>query len=558
MIKKYTISNFKAFSSSATLPIKPITLIYGQNSAGKSSILQSLLLMKQSNFPLDYRKVMKKFETKECGDIPLNINGGIKDFKSFDRIIHNNEIEKNLSAKIMFDSKVLDNHYLKFKMPLKAKQLIKALNKECDIIGLQHTYKQDQDSKEVESYQLSMYINEDVIFNVMEDKITINREHIFWPIYWNKFGKDIALKNFTVLLEYLKRRDDGFDGYSQMSADEINNLFQLKTKIIKDDKEIDSELISFFEHFFSKAACFSNFSPSFDAREFELFDYSLSNCLDIENDQYHKLLNIFSGINYNQQNDYFSDNIFLVCMILSELISDYFDKIVYIGPIRSLPEKFEFVDGNVVEDQYVGQDGSRIARILFDNRLLLHEINEAFSNIGIDYHIEFIFDSRNNESKNSVYNLNIRRNFSNISSSISDVGFGISQIIPVIVQCIISKGSTIIIEQPELHLHPRLQAELGDLFIDSAINKNNTLLIETHSEHILLRIMRRIRETTNETLPEGATPIRAEDVSLVYVESIETDGDKHSIIREMPLNDQGELVKAWPGGFFEEGLREVF
>ncbi len=136
-----------------------------------------------------------------------------------------------------------------------------------------------------------------------------------------------------------------------------------------------------------------------------------------------------------------------------------------------------------------------------------------------------------------------------------DVGIGISQVLPVLVHAEANEWNLIAIEQPELHLHPALQAELGDVFIESALGlRKNTFLIETHSEHLILRIMRRIRETHLKTLPKGCTPITSKDVSILFVEP---DGAR-SIIREMPLNDLGELVKAWPGGFFEEGYRELF
>ena len=136
-----------------------------------------------------------------------------------------------------------------------------------------------------------------------------------------------------------------------------------------------------------------------------------------------------------------------------------------------------------------------------------------------------------------------------------DVGIGISQVLPVLVACFASKEKIVAMEQPEIHLHPALQAELGDVFIQSALGENkNRFLIETHSEHLLLRVMRRIRETSNGNLPDGFPKLTPEDVCVLFVEP---DGS-HSIVREMPLNEQGELVKAWPGGFFEEGLREVF
>jgi predicted ATPase len=105
-----------------------------------------------------------------------------------------------------------------------------------------------------------------------------------------------------------------------------------------------------------------------------------------------------------------------------------------------------------------------------------------------------------------------------------------------------------------LHLHPAHQAELGDVFIESALGeRKNTFLLETHSEHLILRIMRRIRETTRGTLPKNLPPIHSSDVSVLYVEA----KDSGSVVREMELNARGEFVKAWPGGFFEEGLREV-
>ena len=96
---------------------------------------------------------------------------------------------------------------------------------------------------------------------------------------------------------------------------------------------------------------------------------------------------------------------------------------------------------------------------------------------------------------------------------------------------------------------------MADVFLRSALaDCGNRYLVETHSEHLLLRIMRRIRETSTGELPDGAPKVRPEDVMVLFVEP---DGP-HSIIREMPLNECGEeLVKAWPGGFFEESIKEI-
>jgi len=151
-----------------------------------------------------------------------------------------------------------------------------------------------------------------------------------------------------------------------------------------------------------------------------------------------------------------------------------------------------------------------------------------------------------------------------------DVGAGISQILPVVVAAVGSRGRTVCIEQPELHMHPRVQANLGDLFISQVCldtEKANSSLVdnephltgraqfflETHSEHLILRIMRRMRETANDHLVDPSLTLHPDDVSVIYVEQT----DSGTVFRVMPLNERGELVKAWPGGFFEEGLEEM-
>lgn len=136
-----------------------------------------------------------------------------------------------------------------------------------------------------------------------------------------------------------------------------------------------------------------------------------------------------------------------------------------------------------------------------------------------------------------------------------DVGIGVSQVLPVLVSAYASKNKLLAIEQPEIHLHPALQAELGDVFLQSALgDSDNTFLIETHSEHLLLRIMRRMRETDAGELDDSLPDVHPDDVMVLFVEP---DGPQ-SIVRQMPLNERGELIKAWPGGFFEEGIREIF
>lgn len=134
-----------------------------------------------------------------------------------------------------------------------------------------------------------------------------------------------------------------------------------------------------------------------------------------------------------------------------------------------------------------------------------------------------------------------------------DVGVGISQIVPVVVTALHGEGTLCAIEQPELHLHPRLQAALGDLFIEGHLQKQHSFLIETHSEHLILRVQRRIRESSKGTPAEGRG-LMSEDVVVYHVS---TEGNR-TRIRRIDLDRHGEFVQPWPDDFFEIDFYERF
>ena len=139
--------------------------------------------------------------------------------------------------------------------------------------------------------------------------------------------------------------------------------------------------------------------------------------------------------------------------------------------------------------------------------------------------------------------------------SIKDMGLGISQVLPVIISSITTKNNKIFMEQPELHLHPAVQAELADEFIRSYKENNNEFMIETHSEHLLLRIMKRMRHTDEGRLDkDDILALTPDDVCLLYVDS---DGD-NTFINELELDKDGTLLDIWPNGFFEDGYHERF
>jgi predicted ATPase len=108
------------------------------------------------------------------------------------------------------------------------------------------------------------------------------------------------------------------------------------------------------------------------------------------------------------------------------------------------------------------------------------------------------------------------------------------------------------IEQPELHIHPLLQANLGDLFIVASARRQ--FLIETHSEHLILRALRRIRETNAGELNDGDPPFTPDKLSVIYVEAT-ADG---TTFKQLRVDEAGEFVDRWPHGFFEERAKELF
>ena len=136
----------------------------------------------------------------------------------------------------------------------------------------------------------------------------------------------------------------------------------------------------------------------------------------------------------------------------------------------------------------------------------------------------------------------------------SDIGVGISQLLPVVVAAIDPHRPGITaIEQPELHLHPGMQVELGDLFAQP-LDGRCVFLLENHSEHLMLRLLRRIEETHSGELPKGKPALRPDQVSVVFLEQI--DGEARAT--PLRIDETGEFIDRWPRGFFRERAAELF
>jgi predicted ATPase len=132
---------------------------------------------------------------------------------------------------------------------------------------------------------------------------------------------------------------------------------------------------------------------------------------------------------------------------------------------------------------------------------------------------------------------------------LTDVGFGVSQVLPVVVECFyVPPRSVVIFEQPEIHLHPRVQAELADLFIDAIRARENgepracQFIIESHSEHFLRRLQRRIAEEQ----------VSADDTALYFVHTARG----HARLEALEVDRFGN-IKNWPRGFFGDEMEDL-
>lgn len=141
------------------------------------------------------------------------------------------------------------------------------------------------------------------------------------------------------------------------------------------------------------------------------------------------------------------------------------------------------------------------------------------------------------------YDIRLRHPVTHESANLADVGFGASQILPVLIAGYdIAAGSLFSIEQPEIHLHPKAQAELGEFLGDMYSRKVQTV-VETHSEHLIIRLQKKV----------ALGEIKSSDIVFNYINPVETGKE----IIALELDDRGLFKAKWPNGFFEERFNET-
>ena len=142
----------------------------------------------------------------------------------------------------------------------------------------------------------------------------------------------------------------------------------------------------------------------------------------------------------------------------------------------------------------------------------------------------------------------------NTKIEFKDVGDGIAYSLPVIISSTFHLHNNLFVQQPEIHLHPALQLRVADILLKDLTLKTNTMIIETHSEHIILRVLRRIKET-NTKKEKAVYPVTNEQVSCYY---FKPNIDGGTEVTRQYITPDGDFMFDWPDGFFNEREYELF
>ncbi|MEZ4433820.1 MAG: DUF3696 domain-containing protein [bacterium] len=253
---------------------------------------------------------------------------------------------------------------------------------------------------------------------------------------------------------------------------------------------------------------------------------------------------------------YYQNTGFLPDLVLA--LEQQLGRIAYLGPLRGYPKRLYAWSGE--EPSHVGWRGERTVEAMLaaqgrsispGSRKRYRPFAEVVASWLVKLGLLAEFEVRPIAPGRKEHEVVIRTVPDGPQVNLTDVGFGVSQFLPVIVELFYAPpGSTIILEQPEIHLHPRVQSIMADLFIEAIRAREDgkdrgiQLIVESHSEHFLRRLQRRIAE-------EALAP---DDVALYFAEAGEE--GEGSTLSELEVDEYGNIAN-WPEGFFGDEMEDM-
>jgi predicted ATPase len=443
MLTQLRFQNFKSWRK-VDLPLAPLTALFGANSSGKSSLLQFLLLLKQ---------------TKDSPDRSLALDFGgeesLADLGSFRDAIHAHDEEEAISW------------HLAWRMPQELKIA-------------------DPSGKRSEALFSS---------NTLE------------------ISSSVRLRNKTVVGDTLEYEFAGSRFFLRREKERTG--FQLEAQTTTDFR-------------FRRTL----------GRKWDLPGPTKSYAFP------------------DQARTYFQNSQFL-----SEFETAYvnqMDRLLHLGPLRDYPKRQYIWAGSSPID--VGRRGERTIDAILaatarnEQRNLrakarLRPFQEMIAWWLKELGLIHRFKVTEIASGAGLYRAMVQRDPESPETLITDVGFGVSQVLPALVLLYYApEGSTVILEQPEIHLHPAVQAALADVIITTVKSRNIQVILESHSEHLLQRLLRRIAEGEDSPYPV----ITQKDVKLFFCQAIRG----VSRLNELKVNLFGSIAN-WPEDFFGDQFGEI-
>lgn len=510
MLTNISVKHYKAFED-ATIPIRPITILLGANSVGKSSIIQLLLMLQQTG-----KAGLKSYKSA------LKLYGGYVNLGDPANLFRKKDIQKPIKITFDLKSKPLRD-FLKSEYFDAFVKLFMELPMYLPFKGFAHIRSKPLENAEDFNKYLDSII--DVISKETTKDNFLNEIKWFLRHRYELFIPSLSKKNksqFSEMYNFLndlskKIKNDNFRISYELKLNVENNLEISRFEILHEETLILS---------FLNEEKISIISDLIGIREDERSQ--IAELFEPRN----TIFNSFRQIQNSKEND-ISLKASIIVQILNffqnELKNEFAeDKINYVSPLRAHPKRYYMLDKAKLNLTLDTLDGDAIAEVLKDNKQITDSVNVWLSKFGVQVNVEGF--------KEVIHHLMVKQNSLNLD--ITDVGFGISQVLPVIIQGFLSvKASTTIIEQPEIHLHPKMQADLADLFIDIVKNSNGKrLIIETHSEYLLKRLRRRISEGK----------INSSNVSICLI-SPQTD-DSGAEVNNLAIEQKGFFD--WPIDFY--------
>lgn len=552
MLKSYSFKNYKAFDS-GRIQLKPITILVGANNVGKTSLLELLLIMQQTAVDpsSSYRSALKLNGRFVSTGVPALLfrDGNVRRHLTFGFEFKNSRLLALLSRD-------LHTEYVQIlTMAIEALYRMLAESEQVDKLEsnieerLANWHKQLESRRKAKLFRRSVRDGffDDVIAGLeqyrraLKDVVTDSgkreeRRRRFYrdfhgvyqgdPLFgWDssdmksvmQFINDCEdIRGSTFEIEYVLGfcRGTGLLFVRSVKL-KSSGLDVLSIKLKDRGKTITSITSSLREmRDYSQYARVVTRGLRSDATIFTLFD------------ERPKTNNRFFALTARR----------VMEIAISGLADEFaIAKIGHVSPLRAYPKRFYLLDaagGGV-------SGGDALVEVLSENHKLKALVNRWLSLFGIKLDVA--------QFESLIYRLRVTQPGLSLELDMTDVGFGVSQVLPVFVKALLSEKSSItLIEQPEIHLHPRMQAQLADFFIEvceKTSDRTRTFIIETHSAYFLNRIRRR--------LAEGA--VTPDDVAIYSVhEKSASDTPKLESIR-IPTN--GDF--AWPKEFYSTDLEDT-